>query len=107
MPLMLMNFIHHTAANYQDIVSDPLKSCKTIVCNMYLEIHFLNSHLDFFPENLGTISDKNEEHFHQDISNMKSGTMASAAQVCWQTTTEPSWEMLHRQNTAENQPFTF
>jgi hypothetical protein len=60
-----------------------LKSWKTIVCNMYLEIHFLNSHLDFFPENLGTISDKNEEHFHQDISNMKSHTRASAAQVCW------------------------
>jgi len=48
---------------------------------MYLEIHFLNSHLDFFPENLGTISDKNEEQFHQDISNMKSGTKASADQV--------------------------
>jgi hypothetical protein len=74
---------------------------------MYLEIHFLNSHLDFFPENLGTISDKNEEHFHHDISNMKSGIRATAAQVCWQTTTEPLREMLHRQNTAENQPCTF
>lgn len=41
--LMLMNFIHHTSANYDDIVSDLLKSCKTIVCNMYLETHFLNS----------------------------------------------------------------
>jgi hypothetical protein len=82
---MLMNFIHHIAANYHDIVSDLLKTCKTIVGNMYLEIHFLNSHLDFFPENLGTVGDKNEEHFHQGISNMKSGTKASAGQVCWQT----------------------
>lgn len=52
---------------------------------MYLEIQFLNSHLDFLPENLGTISDKNEEHFHQDISNMKSGTKVNAGQICWQT----------------------
>jgi hypothetical protein len=72
------------AANYHDIVSDLLKSCKTIVHNMYLVIHFLNSHFEFFPENLGTISEKNEEQFHQNISNMKSGTRASAAQVCWQ-----------------------
>ncbi|GBM80409.1 hypothetical protein AVEN_166261-1 [Araneus ventricosus] len=39
-------------------------------CNMSLKIHFLHSHLDFFPENFGTVSDEHGERFHQDISNM-------------------------------------
>ncbi|GBL79492.1 hypothetical protein AVEN_92647-1 [Araneus ventricosus] len=39
-------------------------------CNMSLKIHFLDSHLEFFPENLGTLSDEHGERFHQDISNM-------------------------------------
>jgi hypothetical protein len=40
-------------------------------CNMSLNVHLLDSHLDFFPENLVAVSDKHEERFHQDISNME------------------------------------
>ncbi|GBN73138.1 hypothetical protein AVEN_9663-1 [Araneus ventricosus] len=39
-------------------------------CNMSLKIHFLRSHLEFFPENLGSVSEEPGERFHQDISNM-------------------------------------
>jgi hypothetical protein len=42
---------------------------KAMGCNMSLKVHFLDSHLDFFPENLGTVSDERGERFHQDISN--------------------------------------
>lgn len=35
--------------------------------NMSLKIHFLHSHLDFFPENLGDVSDEHGERFHQEI----------------------------------------
>ena len=35
---------------------------------MSLKIHFLHSHPDFFPDNLGDVSDKQGERFHQDIS---------------------------------------
>ena len=35
---------------------------------MSLKIHFLHSHLDFFPDNLGDVSDEQGERFHQDIS---------------------------------------
>ena len=35
---------------------------------MSLKIHFLHSHLDFFPDNLGDVSDEEGERFHQDIS---------------------------------------
>jgi hypothetical protein len=39
--------------------------------NMSLKVHFLGSHLDFFPENLGAVSDEHGERFYQDIYNME------------------------------------
>lgn len=36
-------------------------------CNMSLKLHFLHSHLDFFPENMGSVSDEHGERFHQDV----------------------------------------
>ncbi|UYV82677.1 hypothetical protein LAZ67_22000521 [Cordylochernes scorpioides] len=51
--------------NYQDIVNDLLLSYKALGCNMSLKIHFLHSHLDFFPDNLGAVSDEHGERFHQ------------------------------------------
>ena len=35
---------------------------------MSLKIYFLDSHLDFFPDNLGAVSDEHGERFHRDIS---------------------------------------
>jgi hypothetical protein len=35
---------------------------------MSLKIHFLESRLDFFPENLGDVIDNNGEKFHEDIT---------------------------------------
>ena len=53
---------NHEAANYQDVVQDLLTSYKAMGCNMSLKIHFLESHLDFFPpENLGEVSDEHRE----------------------------------------------
>ena len=40
-------------------------------CNMLLKIHFSCSHLDFFPPNLGTVSDEHGESFLQDVSIME------------------------------------
>jgi hypothetical protein len=39
-------------------------------CNMSLNMHFLDPNLDFFPENIGAISDEHGEQFHQGISTM-------------------------------------
>ncbi|UYV64671.1 uba52 [Cordylochernes scorpioides] len=47
--------------NYRDIVNDLLLSYKALGCNMSLKIHFLHSHLDFFPDNLGAVSDEHED----------------------------------------------
>ncbi|UYV81970.1 hypothetical protein LAZ67_21000259 [Cordylochernes scorpioides] len=57
--------------NYRDIVNDLLLSYKALGCNMSLKIHFLHSHLDFFPDNLGAVSDEHGERFYQDISSME------------------------------------
>ena len=38
---------------------------------MSLKVHFLHSHLDFFPTNLGAVSDEQGEQFHQDIQAME------------------------------------
>ena len=37
------------------------------------KIHFLGSHLDFSPENLGVVSDQHGERFHKDIYNIEKG----------------------------------
>jgi len=57
-------------------------------CNMSLKIHFLESHLDFFPVNLGDVGDDHSERFHQDIMAMekwKQGKwiLSMLADYCW------------------------
>ena len=53
-------------------------------CNMSLKIHFLESHLDFFPENLGKVSDNRVKGFTKTLWLRKSGTKASGPHLCWQ-----------------------
>jgi hypothetical protein len=36
-------------------------------------VHFLHSHVDFFQESLGEVSDEQGEPFHQDIKSMERG----------------------------------
>jgi len=55
---------------------------------MSLKIHFLHSHLDFFPENLGAVSDEQGERFHQDIQLMETRHQgfwneSMLADYCW------------------------
>ncbi|GBL72567.1 hypothetical protein AVEN_127837-1 [Araneus ventricosus] len=56
------------AENYEDLVGDMVKCFSVIGCNMSLKLHVLDSRLNFFPQNLGVISDEQGESFHQDIS---------------------------------------
>jgi hypothetical protein len=55
---------------------------------MSLKVHFLDSHLEFFPENLGAVSVEHGERFHQDISNMEKRyqgkwSLSMLADYCW------------------------
>jgi hypothetical protein len=48
-----------------------LEKFKVLGCLMCLKIHFLNSHLDYFPKNLGAVSEEQGECFHQDVKEME------------------------------------
>ena len=48
-----------------------LEAYRQMGCRMSLKMHFLHSHLNFFPENLGAVSDEQGERFHQDIQAME------------------------------------
>ena len=66
---VVKNFLgSHKDPKYSKFVSKMLNAYQQLGCNMSLKIHFLHSHLDFFPENLGDVSDEHGERFHQDIS---------------------------------------
>jgi len=48
-----------------------LKNFKDLGCNMSIKVHYLHSHLDRFPKNLGNTSEEQGEHFHQDLKIME------------------------------------
>ncbi|GFU49023.1 uncharacterized protein TNCV_2333161 [Trichonephila clavipes] len=48
-----------------------LSNLKELGCNMSIKIHFLHSHLDRFPQNLGDFSEEQGERFHQGLRTME------------------------------------
>ncbi|RLU15717.1 hypothetical protein DMN91_011472 [Ooceraea biroi] len=69
---VVRNFLgKHKSDNYKQIVADLLQNYKRIGARMSLNIHFLHSHLDFFPENLGDTSDEQGERLHQDLQRIE------------------------------------
>jgi hypothetical protein len=55
---------------------------------MILKVHFLESHLKFFSENLGEVSDEHGERFHEDIMAIEKQyqdkwTSSMLAEYCW------------------------
>ncbi|UYV73968.1 hypothetical protein LAZ67_11001635 [Cordylochernes scorpioides] len=57
--------------NYKELVQNVLKRYEALGVNMSIKVHYLHSHLDKFPDNLGAYSDEQGERFHQDIEVMK------------------------------------
>ena len=100
-----VNFLGNVRAdNYEEIVNELLVAYEELNCNMSLKIHFLHSHLNFFPENLGAVSDEHGERFHQDIAQMEkrySGKWNEnmLADYCWTLQRETSEESYKRKKT--------
>ena len=69
--LHCLNFIQITLFTVYTTHFKRVKNFKILGCNMSLKIHFLVSHLDSFPENLGDYSEEQGERFHQDIAEME------------------------------------
>lgn len=65
----MKNFLGNTkVSNFQDLVKHNMLLClKDLGCNMSVKLHYLHSHLDHFPENLGHFSDEHGERFHHEI----------------------------------------
>jgi len=67
-----------------------------------MKIHFLGSHLDFFPGHCGSVSDEYGERFHQDIAAMEGRykgkwSPSMLAAYCWTLMRDPpnstfSWQ---------------
>ena len=63
-----MNFLSNRKRDdYVPHLEELLSAYKATGCNMSLKVHFLHSHLDFFLENLGAVSNEHGERFYQDI----------------------------------------
>ena len=66
------NFLGNVRSpSFESGVEDLLDAYKEMRCRLSLKMHFLHSHLDFFQENLGAVSDEQGERFHQDIQSME------------------------------------
>ena len=56
---------------YANIVNEMVIEFEKLGYLMNIKLHFLNSHLDFFPNNLGDFSEEQGERFHQDIKDVE------------------------------------
>jgi len=72
---------NHKVDIYCVIVADLVQYYRAKGCNKSLEGHFLDFYLDFFPENLRTVSGEHAERFNKDINTMEmryQGKMSSS-----------------------------
>ena len=66
------NFIgYFKAPNYYDLSKQLLNSYEKLGCNMSVKVHFLHSHVNYFPENLEAMIAEQGESFHQDIKTIE------------------------------------
>ena len=69
---VVKNFLgNNKARNYAEHVNNMLTTFRILGCNLRVKIHYLFSHMDRFPENLGSMSDEQRERFHQDLKEMR------------------------------------
>jgi len=90
------------AAHFRELVQDLMDSYEQLGCNMLLKMHFLFSHLDFFPLNCGDVSDEHGERFHQDISLMEhrykgKWSAAMLGDYCWMMKRDAPETKYHQQ----------
>jgi len=66
------NFLgYFKAPNYYDLSKQLLNSYEKLRYNMSVKVHFLHSHVNYFPENLRSNDKEQGESFHQDIKTIE------------------------------------
>ena len=84
-----LNFLGlHKSSDFEDVVANLLRNYHKMECKMSLKVHFLHSHLSFFQENLGAVSDEHGERFHHHIAVIEKRfkgkwSIRMLAQYCW------------------------
>lgn len=69
---VVKNFLgNRKDSDYKQMVERMLVSFQDLGCKMSLKLHMLHSHLDYFPENLGMLSEEQGERFHQDLKELE------------------------------------
>ena len=99
-----MNFLSNRKSDdYDTHVYKLLSAYKAMGCNISLKVHFLHSHLDFFPEilepfwmNTGDVSIKTS-------FSSRGNFQESGMQACWQITAGHWYEKPLLQDTKEKQ----
>ena len=67
---VIQEFLGNTkASNYRNLVDLMLQNFQSFGAR--IKLHYLFSHLDYFPENRGDVCEKQGERFHQNIRTMK------------------------------------
>lgn len=89
--------------DYKNKVANLLDKYQKLGCNMSIKLHFLDSHVDFFPDNLGDYSKEQGERFHQDIKTMETRyqgrwNVNMMADYCWSLTRDIT-EDTHKKTT--------
>lgn len=86
---VVLKFLGNTKdPNYKTIVQRMLAAYEAQGCKMSLKVHFLHSHIDYFPENLGAYSEEQGERFHQDVRDIERRyqgrwDVTMLADYCW------------------------
>jgi len=87
--LVVKNFLgNNKASNYAELVNNMVTAFQKLGCNMSIKLHYLFSHMDRFPENLGSMSDEQGERFHQEMKEMETRyqgrwNAVMMADYCW------------------------
>lgn len=92
---------NNKAENFKNLVDEMLSAYHKMGCNMSIKMHYLHSHLDFFPNNLGAVSDEHGERFHQDLSTLEKRYQGRwdanmLGDYCWSLIREDLSESLHK-----------
>jgi len=101
--LVSTNFLGNIRAeNYKELIKD-MSFYHKLGCNVSLKIHMLHSHLEFFPENCGVVSDEHGEFFMRKLQRWRNDIRESDPLPCWLTTVGCSSEMLLNSCTSDRQ----
>lgn len=69
---IIKNFLgNYRSPEYETAIEELLKNFQFLGARMSIKMHFLSSHLDYFPDNCGDYSEEQGERFHRDIRVME------------------------------------